>query len=93
MDVVVREIKPSARRHGISEARILQAIAESAGVYATENPLTGDDDLLLLLGHDQAGVPLEVVARELEDGSLVVFHAMVMRPAYRDLLRELEGRR
>jgi len=39
-------------------------------------------DLVLFLGPDQHGVPLEVVAVELADGDLLVIHAMRMRAIY-----------
>ena len=93
MDLSVREFKPSARRHGISEARMLEAIADCRAPLFITNPITGDDDLVLLLGHDRSGVPLEIMGREMTDGTVVVFHAMRRRPGYTDLHRQLEGRR
>ena len=93
MDLSVHEFKPSARRHGISEARMLEAIADCRAPLFITNLISGDDDVVLLLGHDRSGVPLEIMGREITDGTVVVFHAMRRRPAYADLHRQLEGRR
>lgn len=68
-----------------------EAIADCRAPLFVVNPMTGDDDLVLLLGHDSAGVPLEIVGRELPDGTVIIFHAMRRRPAYRALHRRLEG--
>jgi len=38
---------------------------------------------LLVLGDDQAGVPIEILAVEDDHGDLVVIHAMKMRRRYR----------
>jgi hypothetical protein len=48
------------------------------------DPEAGSEDLILFLGPDQRGTPLEVVAVELADGDLLVIHAMRMRAAYAD---------
>ena len=93
MDLSVHEFKPLARRHGISEARMLEAIADCRVPLFITNLITGDDDLVLLLGRDRSGVPLEIMGREITDGTVVVFHAMRRRPGYADLHRQLEGRR
>jgi hypothetical protein len=37
----------------------------------------------LYLGDDAEGTPLEVMAVELEDGDLLVIHAMALRNRYR----------
>jgi hypothetical protein len=48
-------------------------------------------DLLLFLGPDANGVPLEVVAVEQADGNLIVIHAMRLRrslvAAYAEVMR------
>jgi hypothetical protein len=41
------------------------------------------DDGLLFIGADRTGDPLEVMARETPEG-LTVFHAMPLRPSYRE---------
>ena len=40
------------------------------------------DPRLLFLGDDQHGMPLEVMAVELEPGELLVIHCMPLRPKY-----------
>jgi hypothetical protein len=42
-----------------------------------------DSAVVLFLWTDGHGIPLEVVAIELQDGDLLVIHAMRMRHAYR----------
>ncbi len=44
--------------------------------------LPDDADVLIFLGPDQRGVPLEVAAIELAGGGLRVIHAMRMRDKY-----------
>ena len=70
--------RPSADRHGISEARIREAVASCPLplVAPAESEL---QDLLLFLGPDANGVPLEVVAVEQTDGNLIVIDAMRLR--------------
>jgi hypothetical protein len=46
------------------------------------DPSADEDQLVLVLGPDDRGVPLEVVAVELRDGDLLVIHAMRMRAKY-----------
>jgi hypothetical protein len=53
------------------------------------DPLTGQDDLVLFLGQDQHGVPLEVMGREWGDGQVTLFHAMRMRPRYDEAYEEV----
>jgi hypothetical protein len=63
--------------------------------YPLYRPDPGSDepDLLLYLGPDQHGVPLEVVAVELADGDVLVIHAMQMRAKYADdYAREMRWR-
>jgi hypothetical protein len=48
----------------------------------------GLDDRLLYLGADEDGVPLEVMAVELESGDLFVIHAMPLRRKYRPQYEE-----
>jgi hypothetical protein len=50
-------------------------------------------DLVIFLGPDQQGVPLEVAAIDLENGDLLVIHAMKLRPRYApDYARVLQWR-
>jgi hypothetical protein len=48
----------------------------------------GLDDRLLYLGDDEDGVPLEVMAVELDSGDLFVIHAMPLRHKYRSQYEE-----
>jgi hypothetical protein len=58
------------------------------------DPEADEEDLLLILGPDQHGVPLEIVAVELADGDLMVIHAMPMRSKYTgEYAREIRWRR
>ena len=64
----------------------------SATALALDNPLPVDpdeEDLVLFLGFDANGVPLEVMGIELDDGSLMVIHALRLRRKYERRLREL----
>lgn len=44
---------------------------------------SGESDRVLFLGPDEHGVPLEVLAVELDRGELLVIHAMRLRRQYR----------
>jgi hypothetical protein len=66
----------SARRHKISEERIAYVIVTCPMPQALVDPEPGEEDVLLFLAPDRNGVPLEVLAIEVPDGGLVVFHAM-----------------
>lgn len=69
----------SARKHGLSQERMSYVI-EHCGLpfVAVEE----EDEMLLFLGDDWNGVPLEVAAIELSDGDLLVIHAMALRQKY-----------
>jgi hypothetical protein len=68
VDLGIREIKASARRHGISDERIRAAVRACKMVLYVGDPLTGKDDLLMFFGPDGNGNPLEVMGREHDDG-------------------------
>lgn len=76
-------VRPSARKHGISDEDIQTAF---------DNPiLTGplDDDhpqRVLTLGFDSRARVLELVTVHYDDGSAEVIHAMKARKTYLDLL-------
>lgn len=74
----------SAAKHGVSRARVKHVIETTDDIFrvsaATESAVR--DDRIVFLGEDPAGVPLEVVAIEIEDGGLLVIHAMRMRTRY-----------
>ncbi len=78
-------ILPSARKHGISDQRMLHVVRSCP--LPLEHP--GRAGQVLFLGPDQHGVPLEVAAIEDESGRLTIFHAMRMRPSYRKILEEV----
>jgi hypothetical protein len=48
----------------------------------------GAEPRLVFLGDDADGVALEVIAVELEDGSLLVIHSMRLRERYREQYEE-----
>ena len=78
------EIHPSARRHGVADADIRNAVEHylyTAAIDAEEPPVR-----VLYLGFDRARNILEVVVIERDDGSELVIHAMKMRAQFRDLL-------
>lgn len=49
MDVRIREITPSARRHRISDERIRAAVRACPRMLYVDDPLTGEDDLVMFL--------------------------------------------
>lgn len=65
---------------------------EHAGLRFEQPPPAGApagaDLRLLYLGDDAEGVALEVMAVELDDGSLLVIHAMRLRAKYREQYEE-----
>jgi len=67
-------ITASARRHGVGEEAIRHAVANAVRVIDL-------DDGLFVIGADASGGMLELIARTTEQGDLVVFHAMPLRPA------------
>ena len=80
------EFTQSARRHKIGKARVRQVLANPIVV----NRIVEDHDpriRLLILGDDDTGRALEVIAVE-EDDVLVVIHAMDLRPKFRALYEE-----
>jgi hypothetical protein len=71
--------RASASKHGIAHERSIHVVEHCVRPLY---PGSGGDDLVLFLGHDSSGVPLEVVAVERIDGGYVVIHAMRLRPKY-----------
>ena len=82
-------ILAAARKHGIKDDQIRFVISHCGLAFAEPSP---DDptepDRWLLLGDDQAGVQLEILAIEDAKGDLVVIHAMKMRRRYRQQYEE-----
>jgi hypothetical protein len=81
----------SATRHRISRERS-RFVIEHSGVLFEQPPPVGApadaDPRLVYLGDDADGVALEVMAVELEDGRLLVIHAMPLRYRYREQYEE-----
>ena len=72
----------SAGRHGISVERVRYVVEHCPAPLYSREP--DEEDLVIFLGPDEQGVPLEVMAIELADGDLLVIHAMRLRPKYRE---------
>ena len=85
MDVGPVSIRPSGRKHGISDERIRYAIKTCPRVL--EHPTI--DGQVIFLGPDQNGVPLEVVGWEYDSGEVEIVHAMRLRPSYKDAYEEV----
>ena len=80
MAIIFRQ---SAGRHGISSERAMFVIVTCPSPLYTPDDAASGVDTVLFLGPDPGGVPLEVVGIELENGDLVVIHAMRMRRRYK----------
>jgi hypothetical protein len=78
-DIVCR---PSAFKHGVTEADIKWAI--TTAVY--DLPDEDDEEKRLLIGFNTKGNPLEIMYNELDDGKVHVFHAMPLRDIFIPLL-------
>jgi hypothetical protein len=66
------ECKPSAFKHGVTEADIHWAFFTAR----YDLPVEGDEDKRLLIGFNCVGNPIEILYNELDDGRINVFHAM-----------------
>ncbi len=88
MALRISELKPSAFRHGISEERIRHVVRHATRLFDVPAHPTIEGSMVLIVGLDAAGIPLEVMAREDREGRLTVFHAMRMSRRYEALLRE-----
>ncbi len=80
----------SATKHRITRRRS-RYVVEHCGLRFEQPPggaPAGADRRLVYLGDDADGIALEVMAIELEDGSLLVIHAMKLRDAYREQYEE-----
>jgi len=77
--------KKSAFKHHVTEADIYTAF--SSAVY--DVMLKRDRETRLLIGFNVAGNPLEILYNELDDGTIIVFHAMPCRTIYS---KHLNGR-
>lgn len=68
------DIRPAARKHGISDADILHAYRNAFDAYET-------DDKVMIVGGDRSGRPLELMVR-LRGPVPEIFHAMPARPRF-----------
>lgn len=64
----------SAAKHGISRRRSQYVIEHCGQPYVLDPEPPDRPERLLFLGDDKDGVPLEVVAIEMLDGTLRVIH-------------------
>ncbi len=71
----------SATKHHVSKARSRHVIEHARVRFRLPAP-DRVDDRLLYLGEHGDGIPLEVMAVELDSGDLLVIHAMPMRRKY-----------
>jgi hypothetical protein len=76
------EIHESARRHGVSDADMFHAVANSLAV----EDLGEDPDRWLVIGPDRATNLIETVVLVTQEGTEMIIHAMPLRPIYRRLL-------
>jgi hypothetical protein len=83
------EIHRSARRHRVSDDDIRHACENALVVVDIDRD--SDPPKALAVGPDRAGNLLEVIVLELAADRLLAIHAMPLRPAFRDLLREGRG--
>jgi hypothetical protein len=82
----------SATKHRISKKRIRHALEHCLAILEQDPPEGArlESELrLVFLGEDAAGFPLEAIAVETERESLMVIHAMELRPRYRSTYREV----
>ena len=77
----------SAARHGIHPARVRYIVEQCATPLYSYDP--DRESLVLFLGPDPRGIPLEVVGVELADGDLLIIHAMRLRERHRDDYNEV----
>lgn len=70
----------SAARHGIRQDRSHYVVEHCTWPLYSADPER--EDLVLFLGPDARGVPLEVAGLELADGGLLVIHATRLRKTH-----------
>jgi hypothetical protein len=84
--VVAVEIRPSARKHGISDDEIRHAIDNAiAAIIRPEQP-----DFTMLIGPDATARLLEIGVIETDDQDYVI-HAMTARSKYLSMLETPGG--
>lgn len=72
----------SAFKHGLTKADILRAFE----TFIYEDPVEGVDNKYLLLGFNTHGNLIEVMYNRIDEDALNVFHAMLCRRAFLDLI-------
>ena len=87
MDIV---IAPSAFKHGITTESINSCLFNCrSDIMLTDTSFPFSPVRRLIVGFDQRGVALEVIAlEEIEHNRLVIIHAMKLRKKYYNLLKE-----
>lgn len=78
------EVHRSARKHGIGDAAITNAVEHAVVVVDLEPD--SDPPRVLAIGPDQAGNLLEIIWLEFPDRAPMVIHAMRLRRTFYDLL-------
>lgn len=76
------------RRIGTESAGSGFATSSSIAAHRSTQP-TPKTTKCFFLGDDEHFVPLEVMAMELDDGDLLVIHAMKLRRKYREAYEEV----
>lgn len=82
----------SATKHRISKRRIRHVLENCLAILEEDPPTdhpTATDLRLVFLGEDPGGIPLEVIAVEVDRQRLRVIHAMELRPRYRETYEEV----
>ena len=87
MDIVILQ---SAYKHGITEESIFSCLFNCRSDIMLENPpLSVSPMRRLIVGFDNRGIALEIIAlEEVVHNRLVVIHAMKLRKKYYHLLQE-----
>ncbi len=70
------DIEASARKHGVPDDDMLHALRHHWRAFETD-----DRAVMMFIGPDQSGAPLEVGVVTDEDGTAVI-HAMTARPKF-----------
>ena len=78
------DVHRSARKHGIGDATITNAVEHALVVVDLEPD--SDPPRVLAIGPDQAGNLIEVIWLEFPDRAPIVIHAMRLRRTFYDLL-------
>lgn len=90
MSLVITEIAESARRHGISDARMQYVVLNGPKMIYVPSVTTSDGKIVLFLGFDPYGNRLEVMARMRGD-ELALFHASKARATFKKRFKEVWG--